>query len=207
MASSYHSPRRVDAASATHAAILSSARALFLEAGYSAVTVSDIAKAARVAVPTVYASAGGKAAILSALIQPAVNDPSVGETLAAVATAQEPGLVIDLTAEGTRRAHERHWDILYGLLRHAPGETVAREVLDAGIQSYLDALTTIVDRLATLGGLASGIDRAEALDLMWFYLGQPAWFTLVGDRGWTFDRAQAWLAASARYALLSNPQG
>ncbi|MFC0507074.1 TetR/AcrR family transcriptional regulator [Micromonospora costi] len=207
MGSGYHSPRRAVAAAATRAAILTNARALFLEHGYAAVTVGDIAKAARVAVPTVYASAGGKSGILSALLQPAVEDSSVGETLAAVAAADDPRRVVDLAAEGTRRDHERHWETLYGLLRHAPGEAAAREVIDAGIGSYLDALAAVADRLAALGGLAPGIDRAEALDLLWFHLGQPAWFTLVGDRGWTFDRAQSWLAAAARRALLTDPDG
>ncbi|MGK5737882.1 TetR/AcrR family transcriptional regulator [Micromonospora sp. URMC 103] len=205
MASTYHSPRRLDAAAATRSAILSNARALFLERGYAVVTVSDIARAARVAVPTVYASAGGKAAILSALIQPAIEDSVVAETLAAVATTEDPGQIVDLVAEGTRRDHERHWETLYGLLRHTPGEAAAREVVEAGIRSYVEALGTVADRLAALGALAPDIDRAEALDLLWFHLGQPAWFTLVGDRGWTFDRAQAWLAAAARRAVLADP--
>jgi hypothetical protein len=38
-------------------------------------------------------------------------------------------------------------------------------------------------------------------DLLWFHFGQQAWFTLVGDRGWTFDQAECWLAESAKHAL------
>jgi AcrR family transcriptional regulator len=205
MTGSYNSPRRAEAAAGTRTAILTSARTMFLERGYVDVTVSDIAKAARVAVQTVYASAGGKAAILSALLQPAVESHIVDETLAAVAVADDPRRVIDLTADGTRRAHEGNWEILYGLFRHAPAETAAREVHNATITAYLDALGTIVDRLIRLNGLAPGLDRARALDLLWFYLGQSAWFTLVGDRGWSFDQAQAWLANSARHALLADP--
>jgi AcrR family transcriptional regulator len=206
MAGTYHSPRRAEAAAATRAAILQNARTLFLDRGYTAVTVSDIAEAARVAVQTVYASTGGKAAILSALLQPAVDDPSVDESLAAVASADDPRRVIDLTAAGTRRAHERHWDTVYGLVRHVPAEAEAREVIHDGITRYLTALTAVAGRLAALGALKPDIGPGEALDLLWFYLGQPPWFTLVGQRGWTFDRAEAWLATSARRALLRQPE-
>ncbi|GIH15612.1 TetR/AcrR family transcriptional regulator [Rugosimonospora africana] len=205
MTSSYHSPRRADAAAATRTAILASARALFLERGYADVTVSDIAKAARVAVQTVYASAGGKAAILSALLQPARESPIIAETLAAIAVTDDPRRIIDLTADGTRRGHEQHWETLYGLFRHAPAEPAARKVYDASVAAYLGALSTVLDRLVHLNGLAPGLDHAQALDLMWFYLGRPAWFTLIGDRGWSFDQAQAWLAGSARRALLADP--
>jgi AcrR family transcriptional regulator len=205
MTGTYHSPRRDDAAAATRRAILTGARDMFIQSGYEAVTVSDIAKAAQVAVPTVYSSTGGKAAILAALVQQAIDDPNVDETLTAVAAADDPRRVVDLIAEGTRRTHERHWDTLYGLLQHAQSEPAAREVQDAGIAAYLDALARAAEQLVTLKGLAPGIDRTQALDLLWFYFGQPAWFTLVGTRGWTFDRAQDWLTRVARRELLRDP--
>ena len=124
----YHSPRRVDAAAATRAAILDAARAMFLDRGYIDVTVGDIAGAAQVAVPTVYASTGGKAAILSALLQPIVEDPSVEATLAAVATVADAARVIDVTAAGIRLTCERHWDTIHGLLLNAPAEPAADPV-------------------------------------------------------------------------------
>ncbi|GAA4596594.1 TetR/AcrR family transcriptional regulator [Planotetraspora phitsanulokensis] len=198
----YRSPRRADAAADTRAAILRSARELFLIHGYSAVTVAQIAAGARVAVPTVYNSAGGKTGILAALLAPAVNDPSVVEALDAVAAATDPGEVVDLTAAHTRQDHERHWDILFGLLHDGLGEAAATEVHNAGIRAYIEALTAVADRLVALDGLRPGLDRETAVDLLWFYLGQRSWFVLVGERGWSFDRAQEWLAASARQALL-----
>src|SRR3954469_17955913 len=113
--SRYYSPRRMDAAADTRTAIMQSARKLFLARGYPDVTVAQIAAAARVAVQTVYSSTGGKTAILATLLASAVNDPPVTENLEAVWTCTDPGAIIDLTAEGTRRTHERHWDVLYGL--------------------------------------------------------------------------------------------
>jgi AcrR family transcriptional regulator len=199
----YNSPRRKDAAEATRAAILEASRRLFVNEGYEKVTVSDIAKAARVAVPTVYGSTGGKAAILEALLKPAVEDPVVGQTLAGVATMDDPAKVIATVAAGTRHNHERHWDLVWALYRHAPAEPCAAALYDEAKASYLAALAAVVDRLAALDALA--LDRDEAVDVLWFYLGRPGWHIMVGDRGWDFDRAEKWLAGSARQALLRTP--
>jgi AcrR family transcriptional regulator len=203
--SPYYSPRRMDAAADTRAAIMQSARELFLAHGYPDVTVAQIAAAARVAVQTVYSSTGGKTAILAALLASAVNDPLVTESLETVATCTDPGAIIDITAESTRRTHERHWDVLYGLLHGGLGDNGATEVYNEGITAYLEALATVADRLVALDALRPELDHALAVDLLWFFLGQRAWFLLIGERGWSFDRAQEWMADSARQALLRPP--
>jgi AcrR family transcriptional regulator len=201
-ASSYHSPRREDAAAATRAAILDGARTLFLERGYADVTVPEIAKAARVAVQTVYASTGGKSAILAALLQPALEDPDGAATREAVQRIDDPRAVITAAAHGTRSVHERHWDILWGLLRHTPGELAAQQAIDTAVGHCLEGLTIIAHRLVDLDALRPGIGLPDAIDVLWFHFGQNAWFSLVGERGWNFDRAQTWLDESAARALL-----
>jgi AcrR family transcriptional regulator len=199
---SYTSPRRQDAAPATRNAILDSARALFLTEGYAKATVADIAAAARVAVPTVYGSTGGKAAILKALLEPAVGDPAVERSLAEVAATDDPARIIAIVGAGTREAHERHWELVRGLLYRNLAEPSAEAVLDETQAAYLAALTTVVERLIALDALKEELDAAAAVDVLWFYLGRPGWHTLLDDRGWDFDRAELWLVESARRALL-----
>lgn len=201
-ATAYHSPRREDAAAATRAAILDCARSLFLARGYADVTVPEIAQAARVAVQTVYASTGGKAAILAALLQPVVNDADGADTREAVRQLTDSHLVVAAAATGTRRVHERHWDILWGVVRRAPGEPAAQSAIDASVAHCLEGLSGIAQRLVELGALRPGIDLPQAVDVLWFCFGQGAWFSLVGERGWTFDRAEAWLGEAATRALL-----
>ncbi|MFD9006715.1 TetR/AcrR family transcriptional regulator [Streptomyces sp. NPDC059582] len=199
----YHSTQRLNSAAATREAILSSAHALFLERGYAGVTVGEIAEAGKVAVPTVYSSVGNKPSILTALLEPALRDPAIANTLAAVEASHEPRTVIELTAEGTRLTHERHWELVYGLFyRNPPGEPAVKAVLDKGADDYVQALTRVADRLVALDALRAEVNRAEAIDLLWFHLGPHAWITLVGERGWSFDRAQTWIAGSACQALL-----
>lgn len=100
--------------------MLSSAHALFLAWGYPGVTIGEIAEAAKVAVPTVYTSVGNKPSILTALLEPALTDPAIADNLAAIEASNDPRAVIELTAEGTRLTHERHWDLVYGLFYRNP---------------------------------------------------------------------------------------
>ena len=69
----YDSPRRAEQAIATRRAVLDAARELFIEHGYAATTVADIARRARVAVDTVYAAVGRKPALLREVLETAIS--------------------------------------------------------------------------------------------------------------------------------------
>ena len=72
----YESPRRVEHAAQTRAAVLEAATALFGENGWAGTGMRDVARAAGVAVETVYANFGSKAELLLAALDVAV----VGDT-------------------------------------------------------------------------------------------------------------------------------
>jgi hypothetical protein len=69
----------------------------------------------------------------------------------------------------------------------------------------MEALTVIAQRLNELGALKPGISPGRGADMLWFYFGPNAWYSLVGDRGWTFDQAEQWLLEAARRDLLKEP--
>jgi AcrR family transcriptional regulator len=201
--SRYNSPLRDDAAAATRAKILDHARRLFLERGYAAVTVPEIARAARVATQTVYASTGGKTAIFTSLLQPIVDDPEPRQANAAVRATSDPGEIVSIAAGGTRRIHERYQDIIFGLVRKAPGEPAAQQALDTAVARCISGLKGIAERLVELGVVEPHLGVDGTVDLLWFYFGQNAWYSLVDDRGWSFDRAEQWLSKEALRALTS----
>jgi AcrR family transcriptional regulator len=202
MTSRYRSPRREDAAAQTRKAILDRARELFLKHGYAATTVPEIARAARVATQTVYASTGGKAAMFAELLEPAINDPTAAEAMTAARRAQDPERVLTLCATAARSGQERYWDLVYGLMRRPPEDELAQRAVANVTAKCLEALAVIAQRLDDLGALKSGISPARGTDILWFYFGPGAWTSLVGDRGWTFDQAAQWLLQSARRDLL-----
>lgn len=204
MAERYHSPRREDAAAATRAAILARAQELFLSRGYDGATVPEIARAARVAPQTVYASVGGKAALFVELLKPAINDPTAVEAMVAARATDDPRRVVALCAKGARSGQERYWDLVYKLMRRPPDDTLAQQAIDNIMVKCLESLAGIAEHLKDLDALRPGLDTAQAVDALWFYFGQNAWASLVGERGWTFDRAEAWLRTCAARDLLGD---
>ena len=198
----YQSPRRTEAAAATRQAILDTALRLFLERGYSRVTVQDIADEASIAVPTVYASTGGKAAVLGAIISAATHDPIVDETLAAVDQCETgPDLLRTLT-HGVRADNQHYRDVIRLMRDAAATDQAAADVLAKSNTVYRDALAKAADRLLAIGALRSGLSRGHAIDVLWFYLGHHSWNLLVADQRWTWDDAERWLGDQLAAALL-----
>jgi AcrR family transcriptional regulator len=204
MAGEYHSPRRAAAAESTREAILRHAHTLFLEQGYGATTVPDIARAAQVAVPTVYTSTGGKAAMFVELLQPAINDPLAAQALAAAWETDDPRQVMAHCAAGARLGQERYWDLVSVLMRRPPEDEPAQRAVANVAEKCLAALARIAQHLMALAALKPAVSVADATDTLWFYFGQNSWYSLIAERGWTFDRAERWLLAAARHALLAE---
>jgi hypothetical protein len=60
----------------------------------------------------------------------------------------------------------------------------------------------LVEHLAGMGALRPGLDVEQARDELWVLIQPEMYRLLVGDRGWTLDELEAWLARSAIAALL-----
>lgn len=200
----YRSALRAQAAADTRATVLTTAMRMFLEHGYGKVTIGDIADEASVAVPTVYASTGGKSAILSTLIDEAIRDPIVDETLAAVRECRSPREVIAATAHGTRVDNERYHDIVQVMKTAAAIDESATAILVESDRQYRQALSHIGRRLRDLDALKPGLTRKRATDTLWFYFGREAWHLLVTDRHWSWNDAEQWLSHQAISALINQ---
>lgn len=199
----YQSPRRAQAAADTRATILTTAMRLFLERGYGGVTVSDIAQDAAIAVPTVYASTGGKSAILATLIDQAQRDPIVEATLSAMRDCRTPHDVIRVTAHGVRVDNQHYHDMVQVMVAAATLDETATATLVESDRRYRQALAHAAHRLQDLHALKPGLTLDQATDILWFYLGHQAWHLLVADRHWSWDDAEAWLGEQASTALLA----
>jgi AcrR family transcriptional regulator len=181
---------------------MTAAMRLFLQHGYGVVKVSDIAEAAGVAVPTVYTSAGGKSAVLRALIDEAMRDPVVDSTLLAVRESNTGDRVIEVTARGVRMDNERYHDIIEVMATAAVADESVAATLAHSDRTYRQALAVVAQRLADLGALAPSLRVDTATDILWFYFGRGAWRLLVVGQEWSWDEAQRWLQSQAAHALL-----
>jgi AcrR family transcriptional regulator len=198
---SYNSPRRQQAAAATREAIIEAAQELFAAQGYACTTVAQIAEAAQVAPNTVYTSVGGKPQLLAAITEGGASDPGIAETLTAVARTTDPGQVIRLTAEGTRRVNERRAKAVAVLLDSAQADPAAAEMLRATVRRYRDALAALARRLEDLGAVEPS-DLNRAADVFWYLFGWTSWRILITDLQWSWDEAEQWLARRGIDALL-----
>jgi len=197
--------RRQEYAQATRQAIVQAARKLFTERGYFATKVDDIAAEARVAPATVYAVTGGKQGLLGELITTWTTAPIVDATLGTIAGSDDPAGIIDEVASVSRRMREQFADVIRVMLAIAPHDQAVAGQLAAATAVYRAAFVPIAERLAQLGALRDGIDTAHAVDVLWFYFGYSSYFTLHDDNGWSYQRAERWLAGQARRELLSPP--
>jgi len=195
--------RREEYAQATRQAILDAARKLFAQRGYFATKVDDIAAEARVAPATVYAVTGGKRGLLDELIRIWTTDPIVEATITHIGASSEPVQIIREVASTVRLMREEFADVMRLLLTTAPHDPDVAEQLRSATNVYRDAFVPIAQRLSDLGALRPDLDVEQAVDLLWFYFGYSSLFTLHDDNGWSYERAEQWLAEQACRTLLA----
>jgi hypothetical protein len=132
------------------------------------------------------------------------TDPIVEAKTTHMVGMTDPVAIIRELAAGSRRMREQYADIMRVVLTTAPHDQAVAGALQAATSVYRKAFVPIAKRLATLGALRQGIDVAAAVDLFWFYFGYTSYFTLHDDNGWSYERAEQWLADQACRELLHN---
>jgi AcrR family transcriptional regulator len=200
----YHSPRRVQQAEATRQTILQAARALFAQHGYQTTTMQAIAEEAAVAVPTLYAAFGSKAAILSALVKSAGADEAIRTVARAAFAEPDPRRRLFLAARVVRSIQERDADIVSLLWQAGSGDPDLAAVWRQSHRQQLNRMGELIGTLVQKGALKPGLTSEAATDILWA-LGSPEVYRLlVGERGWTPQRYEEWLGESAATLLLGE---
>jgi AcrR family transcriptional regulator len=202
--------RRAGAAE-TRGAILRVAHDTFVERGYAAARMADIAREAGVALDTVYASVGAKHVLFLALLERAISgaDESVpAESRAYVqAIRHEPsaGGKLALYAAAIRAIHERLAPLVRVLKEAAPGHAeLAAEWKKIADRRAANMRLFARDLTAT-GAMREGLTIEEVADIVWAMNAPEVYLLLVGERGWSPARFEAWLADAWRRLLLRDP--
>jgi AcrR family transcriptional regulator len=202
----YDSSRRQEQARANRAAILESARRRFLEQGYAATTVGEVAGDAGVSVETVYKSFANKAGLLKA-----VFDVSVAGDDEPVPMA-ERGVIAQIIAEpdASRKLVLYADHLVESMPRVAPVQLLARAAAAvdadaAGVWEQIRAellhgMTLFAQDLERTGALRVSVD--DARDVLWTYVSPELYDLLVLARGWTVERYGAFMAAALVNALV-----
>ncbi|MEO7260498.1 MAG: TetR family transcriptional regulator [Jatrophihabitantaceae bacterium] len=208
----YRSARRAEQAAGTRHRILAAAQALFTEHGYTATSVAQIAARAEVAVDTLYATVGRKPALLRELLEAALSgaDETVPaeqrdyvRIIRAVGTAGEK---IAVYAEAVARIGFRMAPV-----HRALAEAALRDSGCAALRGQISARRAANMRLFAADLRATGELRADltdddVADIIWSMNAAEYYALLVGERGWTAERFQAWLVDAWTRTLLGSPE-
>ncbi|GAA1282604.1 TetR family transcriptional regulator [Planotetraspora silvatica] len=190
--------KRARKAKETRRRMLEAASELFVQHGYGATTLQEIADRAGVAVQTIYFTFGNKRVLLKELI-----DVSIAGDHEPIATMDRPWFHGALTAE-TAAAHVRlHVRGTRGILeRVAPVIEMLRAATsaDPGIADLWDQDTdprftvhaAAARSLVTKPGILPGVTAEHAADLLFGLLSPELYLLFVRDRGWSPDQWEHW---------------
>lgn len=205
----YRSPRRQEQARQTRAAILAAARKRFLERGYNATTIDEIAAAAGVSKPTVFTAVGNKVQLLKAVRDVAMagdDDPAPVAQRPSVERARDAQ-----TAEEALRLVAAHIVALSGryalideVLRGAAatGEPELAELWETSERQRRTGAGILLAIIRGKGPLRPGLDPHQGEDILSNYMASDVYLRLVDRLGWTTEDFQRWLEATLAWHLL-----
>ena len=204
----YNAPGRREQARQTRAAVLRHAQRLFLERGFAATTMQDVARAAGVSTPNVYKLFGNKVGLAKAVFDVAIagDDEPVAmtdrPTLRRVRDAVDPYEKLRLYGVHLATVAPRHVPFQLVILDAAASDTEARELWQQLQDERLRGMTMFAENLRAKGHLRRGVSAAEAAEVLWTYNSAELYRLLVIERGWTPIRYGRWVAAALIAALL-----
>jgi len=193
----YDSSRRQEQAAETRRRVIDAAYDLFVERGYGRATLTDIAKAAGVAVETVYAAFGTKAELLRRVwyvhFRGDEQDVTLYDRPEMQAILAEPDLVTRIRrhAEFVTAGNRRIAPLLDALTGAAVSEPGAAAMLAEWAERRMDVATRYARAAAATSQLA--ISEAACRDVLFATMDGALWHRLVMERGWSDRRYAEWL--------------
>jgi AcrR family transcriptional regulator len=203
--------KQADRARETRRRIVAAARDLFIERGYGATSLAQVAERAGVAVQTIYFVFGNKRTLLKELVDtsiagddepiPAMDRPWFREALDAP-TAKEhlrrhvhgTRVILDRTApitKVTEVAIATEPEVA-AMWQQGEGSQVPPVSWITAWPPRHAAHLTAAAALVTKPGARQGISPERAADILYGLLSPALYLSFVGDRGWTPEEWESW---------------
>jgi AcrR family transcriptional regulator len=210
----YRSTLREDQARATRRAVVSAARDLFVELGWSRTTIDAVAARAEVSRKTVFTSVGGKAALLKLALDWALvgdDEPvplSGRQAIAEMEQLTDPRALVTRWAQFVAELEERAAPLADVLVVAADADPEAAGVHAVSERNRLRGAEFIVTRLTATDGLRPGLTTERAVAAVLVLMDPAVHRTLVREHGWTRVEYAAWIERAALAELLEadSPQ-
>lgn len=207
----YRAAGRAAKAAATRRAVLAAARELFVQQGYAATSMADVAARAGVNLDTVYAAVGRKPTVLRALVESAISggDEAVpAEQRDYVRRIRETSgarAKLGVYAQAVGAIQQRLAPLFLCLSEAArrDGESDAlwREISERRARNMRDFAAD----LRSTGELRADLTDDQVADIVWSMNGAEFYTLLVFQRGWAPDAFVSWLTEAWARLLLAAP--
>jgi AcrR family transcriptional regulator len=199
----YNSPSRTARARETRQRILAAATRLFIEHGYAATSVNDVAGEVGVTARLVYLTFPSKRALLDGAIALALGGDNEQITLRDRewfrATLDAPGREIPgLFARFTTALHERSAALLEAAEAAAAADSEIAERARVGHARRRSDMRRIGDEIAH----KLNVDAEYAADLLYTLGSSTVYALFVFQCGWSPQRYQSWLTETLELDLL-----
>jgi AcrR family transcriptional regulator len=204
----YDATGRRQAAARTRAAILDAARELFTERGYAATPMTAIADRAGVALDTVYAAVGRKPEVARLLIETAISgtDQAIPaeqrDYVRAIQAAPNAATKIAIYAAAITAIAPRLALVLGIIQQAALAEPELARLWNEIAERRAVNMRRFVADLATVAPLR--LDPDQAADIVWATNATELYQLLVGQRGWSPQRYERFLADTWQRLLLAE---
>lgn len=189
----------------TRVAVIDAADRLFRTHGYTATTIAVIAEESGAAVQTVYNSVGGKAALLSAVLDRraagAEQRPVVDFLAERLESAPDLPSLIEALSDWFADVQPRTAETHHLIAQAAAIDPEVAELETRRRQQRLERYGRLGPLLRARGGLQSGMDDTQAAGAAWAIGSPAAYRALVTEAGWSSRAYHDWLRATLTAAL------
>lgn len=206
----YRSPQREAAAKATRARIREAAQELFVQQGYVATTMRDVAKRAGVGERTLYDAFPSKVVLFNrmlgiTLVNGEVEAPfASGPLIQQALTEPDPATLICRMAAINVELFDRYGDLIMVSVEAAGADEDMRISADAGSKGTQKMWLTVTRELDARGALREGLSAQTAADIL-YALASPHMHQLMRrHRGWSSARYREWLESTLVQQLLGR---
>ena len=190
---------------ATQRRVLAAAQRLFVEKGYRATTMADIATEAGVAMQSVYKAGKSKPDLLQRVVEVVVagDDEQVMMTdrpsFAAIAEEPDATRQVEMIAALIASTQERSAPVQAALREAAAVDDDVARNLDAELRRRHETIGTVVGMIAEDRLRHT---REESVDTVWAIGSSEVFLLLRMRRGWDADHYSRWLSRTLADQLL-----
>ena len=206
----YQSTLREEQARATRRAVVSAARDLFVELGWSRTTIDAVAARAQVSRKTVFTSVGGKAALLKLALDWALvgdDEPvpmSERPVIAEMERITDPRALVARWARFVAELEERAAPLAAVLFVASDADPEAATVHAESERNRAGGAAAFVAHLEAIGGLRAGLTTGRATAAALVLMDPAVYRTLVREEGWTRAEYADWIERIAVADLLGE---